>query len=218
MKIRYYGHACFAIESEEGLRIVIDPYTPGGFDGAMRYGPIRDAADIVLTTHQHADHNYVQGVPGNPRVIKGAGTETVDGIAFKGVEMPHDEAGGSKRGKVDVFTFTVDGVTLCHVGDLGKAPTEKEAEPFGNPDVLFLPVGGYFTIDAEEATETMRELDPRITIPMHFKTAKVDFPIAPVDEFLAGKKNVREVHGSEVTITKATLPPKAEILVLEPAL
>lgn len=218
MKVKYYGHACFGITSEDGFRIIIDPYESGGFNGGLRYGPVKDPADVVLITHQHADHNYPQTIPGNPKIIRGAGTEKINNISFKGVEMPHDEKGGSERGKVDVFTFTVDGVTLCHVGDLGRIPTEEEAEKFGNPQVLFIPVGGYLTIDPKAATQTMQVLDPRITIPMHFKTEKVDFPIGPVDDFLAGKKNVEKIQGSELEITKASLPEKPKIIVLEPAL
>jgi len=217
MKIKYYGHACFRIEAADGTSIVIDPYEPGGYDGALKYGALTEPADIGLVTHQHADHNYVKGVPGSPKVIKGAGKETANGITFVGVEMPHDEAGGSKRGKVDVFSFEVDGVRLCHLGDLGKVPTDEEAAKFGTIDVLFLPVGGYFTIDADEATATMKVLSPKVTIPMHFKTAKVEFPIEPVDRFLAGKKNVKNL-GSETEITKESLPKERESVVLPPAL
>jgi len=218
MIIRYLGHACFLVTDSDGIRIVFDPYEPGGFNGAIGYGPINEPADIVVVSHDHADHNYVAGVPGNPRVITGPGVQSEEIILVRGIAAKHDASGGSERGENTVFCADIDDVRLCHLGDLGHELTPAQVEEIGSIDVLLCPVGGLFTIDAQAATRVVESLGPRITIPMHFKTAKTTFPLAPVDDFLRGKKNVRRENASEITVTQETLPAEPQIIVLDPAL
>jgi len=218
VEIRFLGHASFLVAASAGAKVVFDPYEPGGYSGAVGYGPLKEPADVVVITHEHADHNYARGVPGNPQVIKGAGSHSAAGIGFRGVAAKHDISGGGERGDNTVFCAEIDGVRLCHLGDLGHQLTDAQVSEIGAVDVLLCPVGGTFTIDAEGASQVVRALHPRITIPMHFKTPKAGFPIAPVDDFLRGKDNVRREGGSEVTITKETLPDEAQVIVLEPAL
>ncbi|PIV21015.1 MAG: MBL fold metallo-hydrolase, partial [Deltaproteobacteria bacterium CG03_land_8_20_14_0_80_45_14] len=98
MKIKYYGHAAFLITSDQGLKIMIDPYEPGAFGGQLSYGKIKDQADIVLTSHDHADHNYTKDLPGTPQVVKGSGSKTIKGISIKGISTYHDPSKGSERG------------------------------------------------------------------------------------------------------------------------
>jgi L-ascorbate metabolism protein UlaG (beta-lactamase superfamily) len=218
MTIRYLGHACFLVTDSAGTRIVFDPYEPGGFNGGIGYGPIKDAADIVVISHDHADHNYAAGVPGNPQVIKGQGVHSADTILLRGIAVKHDASGGTARGENTVFCTELDDVRLCHLGDLGHELTPAQVEEIGSIDVLLCPVGGLFTVDAQGATRVVESLNPRITIPMHFKTARTTFPLAPVDDFLSGKKNVRRENVSEITLTQDTLPAEPQIIVLEPAL
>ena len=218
MKIRFLGHACFLVAAANGTKIVFDPYEPGGFNGGIAYGRLTEPADIVLITHEHADHNFAAGVPGNPQVIKGPGVHSAGLILFRGIALKHDASGGAERGDNTVFCAEIDEVRLCHLGDLGHELNAAQVADIGPVDVLLCPVGGLFTIDARSATEVVRALNPRITIPMHFKTPKIGFPLAPLDDFLAGKKNVRQDHVSEITVTRETLPAKPEIIVLDPAL
>ncbi len=117
MTIKFLGHATFLITSEDGVRIITDPYESGGYGGALRYGPITDEADIVTVSHDHADHNYVAGVPGNPVVVTES-TE-VGGISFQVIDSYHDDAQGAERGPNRIFCFQVDGIRVCHLGDLG---------------------------------------------------------------------------------------------------
>ena len=215
MTIKFLGHASFLITSEEGVRIITDPYEPGGYDGALRYGPITDEADIVTVSHDHADHNYVAGVPGNPVVV----TEStgVSGISFQVIGSYHDNAQGTERGPNRIFCFTVDGIRVCHLGDLGHLLSTEQASSIGDVDVLLIPVGGHFAIDAQGATRTIDQLRPAVAIPMHYKTPKVDFPIAPLDEFLADKQNVQRTDSSQMTIRADELPEIPQVIVLEPA-
>ena len=215
MTIKFLGHASFLITSEEGVRIITDPYEPGGYDGALRYGPITDEADIVTISHDHADHNYVAGVPGNPVVVTES-TE-VSGISFQVIGSYHDNAQGAERGPNRIFCFAVDGIRVCHLGDLGHLLSTEQASSIGDVDVLLIPVGGHFAIDAQGATRTIDQLRPAVAIPMHYKTPKVDFPIAPLDEFLADKQNVQRTDSSQMTIRADELPEIPQVIVLEPA-
>jgi L-ascorbate metabolism protein UlaG (beta-lactamase superfamily) len=218
MKVKWYGHAAFLITSAEGTKIMIDPYEPGAFGGQLSYGKIKDQADIVLTSHDHADHNYTQDLPGNPQVVKGSGSKTVKGISIDGVSTYHDPSQGSERGTNTIFTIKINNIQLCHLGDLGHLLSDKELAEIGPVDILLIPVGGFFTIDPKEATRVAEQINPKILIPMHFKTEKCGFSIAPVEDFLKGKTNTKRPKASETTFDKATLPKKMEIVVLEHAL
>ncbi len=218
MKIKWYGHAAFLITSDKGTRIIVDPYEPGAFGGQLSYGRIQDQADIVLSSHDHADHNYTEDLPGTPEVVKGSGPKTVKGISMKGISTYHDPSEGSERGANTIFTTKVDDIQLCHLGDLGHLLSDKELAEIGPVDILLIPVGGFFTIDPKEATGVADQIKPKVLIPMHFKTGKCGFSIAPVEDFLKGKTRIRRPRVSEVTFDKTTLPAQMEIVVLEHAL
>ena len=217
MKIKWYGHASFLITSDSGTRIITDPYEPGAYDGGIAYKPIEDAAEIVTVSHDHADHNYVQGVQGSPAVVKGPGVHEAHGISFKGVATYHDPSKGKERGENTMFVFTVDGVTVCHAGDLGHVLPKEKVEELGPIDVLLLPIGGVFTLDPKEATEVMNLLNPKILIPMHYKTPGCGFPIASVEEFLEGKTSIERAGASEISVSRDSLPAPVRVTVLDPA-
>jgi len=214
MKVRYLAHSSFVITSEKGTKIVIDPYNQGI---GLQYAPVNETADILLITHDHPDHNNTAAVKG-AQVIKEAGSREVKGIKIKGIPAPHDDQGGKERGNIIIYSFLVDNLRLCHVGDLGAALTSKQLEEIGPVDVLFIPVGGFFTIDAPAATKVCDQIKPRIIIPMHYKTPKADYPIKGVEEFTKGKKGVRQIDSGESEILANKMPATAEILVLKPAL
>jgi len=215
MKLKWLGHSCFLITSETGLRIITDPYSTGG---GINYSPVNEAADIVTVSHNHRDHSNIAAVRGKPEVITGSGTKTAKGIQFKGIASHHDESKGKERGANTIFCFTVDGIRLCHLGDLGHELSREEIAQIGNVDVLLIPIGGLFTIDAEVASKVGGDLKPKIIAPMHYKTPKCDFPITGVEDFLAGKKNVKKLNSSETEFKAGKLPEAAEIVVLQPAL
>ncbi len=218
MKIKWYGHAAFLITSDEGVRVITDPYEPGAFGGQLSYGAIGDRADLVSTSHEHADHNYTKDLPGSPQIVSGAVTKTIKGIPVKGIATFHDPSKGSERGSNTVFTLTIDGVKVCHLGDLGHVLSRAEATEIGPVDILLIPVGGFYTIDAGEASRVVELIKPKVVIPMHFKTEKCGFPIASVNEFLKGKAGVKKLAKSETSFSKDELPPQTEIVVLTHAL
>jgi L-ascorbate metabolism protein UlaG (beta-lactamase superfamily) len=210
MKIKWLGHACFMITSDSGIKIITDPYATGG---GLSYGEIKETADIVTVSHEHYDHNNVAAVEGNPEVVRGAATVEIKGIKFRGLPAYHDEAQGKVRGNSAVLCFEVDGIRLCHLGDLGHRLSAQQVAELGRVDILFIPVGGVFTIDAEVATEVCNRLQPRVILPMHYRNDKCAYPVAGVDRFLQGKKNVSRLDASEVEFKPGQLPASAQIIV-----
>ena len=213
MKVKWLGHASFLITANDGTRIITDPYISGG---NLNYGEIKESADIVTMSHDHFDHNNVAAVGGGPEAVKG--TAEVKGIKFSGTPTYHDESGGKERGNNTIFCFEVDGVRVCHLGDLGHPLSDKEVAEVGKVDVLLIPVGGNYTIDAKVATDVCRRLAPKVIIPMHYKNERCDFPIASVDEFLQDKSGVSRPGASEAEFKSGELPAATQIVVLQPAL
>lgn len=214
MIIKWLGHACFLLTSEEGLRVITDPYTVGG---GINYSPIKEAADIVVISHGHADHNNVSAVRGKPEVVKGSGIRTAKGVQFRGIATYHDASQGKQRGTNTVFCFSLEGIKLCHLGDLGHLLGQAQISEIGAVDILFIPVGGFYTIDAAEASQVCNQLKSKVTIPMHFRTPQCTYPITGVDDFLRNKENVRKMDSSEIEFRLEELPTVTEIVVLKPA-
>lgn len=214
MKVKWLGHACFLLVSEVGLRIITDPYI---VDQNLSYSPIKEIADIVVVSHDHDDHNNVSAVQGKPEVLKGSGLKTAKGLQFRGVATYHDTTQGKQRGTNTVFCFSLDGIKLCHLGDLGHLLSQAQVDEVGTVDILFIPVGGFYTIDAAGASQVCDQLKPKVVIPMHFRTPQCTYPIAGVDNFLRGKKNVQRVDSSEIEFRPEDLPTATEIVILKPS-
>jgi len=215
VEIKYLGHAAFVITSDKGLKIITDPYATAP---DLTYGEITETADIVTVSHAHFDHSNVAAVKGNPEVLSRVGRSVVKGIEFKGVASAHDDSGGKQRGGNIIFCFEVDGVTVCHLGDLGHRLDDKQLKEMGRVDILLIPVGGNYTIDAKVATEVCDQLKPKVVIPMHYKTEKGIPGISGVEGFLSGKASVSRPDSSQSEFKAGELPATGQILVLKPAL
>ncbi|HER23799.1 MAG TPA: MBL fold metallo-hydrolase [Candidatus Atribacteria bacterium] len=210
MKIKWLGHSSFLIESERGIKIITDP-----FDETLGYKLPRIKANIVTVSHEHFDHNYVRGVKGRPVVFKGAVRRESHKMEFRGILSFHDGVYGGKRGLNTIFIIKADGLCLCHLGDLGHILNSDKLKDIGKIDILFIPVGGLYTIDGSQADQIIDTIKPRIAIPMHYKTKAINFSIDPVDGFLSNKKNVQRIKSSEFEITLDTLPKNTQIYVLQ---
>jgi len=212
MKIRWNGHSSFTIETG-GRKIVTDPYEPGAFGGGIAYGPIEtDGVSLVSVSHEHADHNHTAPFK-NATIVKDSAA--YGDINFIAIKTKHDERGGAARGDNRIFIIEAEGMRLCHLGDLGHILTEDLLKQIGKVDILMLPVGGFFTIDADAATRIYNAIDAPITIPMHYKTSKCGFDIAPVSEFLEKKSHVKKLDADEFEIAKDQLPSEPEIIILK---
>jgi L-ascorbate metabolism protein UlaG (beta-lactamase superfamily) len=185
----------------------------------LTYGEIKESADVVTISHEHKDHSNIKTVKGNPQVLKGKTKTVIKGIEFRGIPTYHDKVGGKERGENTVFVLEVDGVTVCHLGDLGHQFSAEQAAELGRVDILLVPVGGFYTIDADAATQLCDQLKPKVILPMHYRTDKVkDTSLGGVGKFLEGKENVSKLDASEVEFTQDNLPAKTQIIVLKSAL
>jgi len=215
MKMTYLGHAAFLLESGS-TSILIDPY-----DEQVGYPVPKVRADVVLISHDHADHTNVAMATGQPRVIRGLARghwrtvhERVDAITISSVPTYHDDAQGAKRGRNTVFIIEAEGLRVVHLADLGHGLGQEAAKTIGHPDVLMIPVGGYYTIDAGQAHDVIAQLRPGIVIPMHYKTSvNPGSPLDTVDGFAAGAKSVKQV-GHRATIEKRSIPRESEVWVM----
>ena len=215
MKIKWLGHSSFLITSDKGLKIITDPYTVGG---GINYSKIEENADIVTVSHKHGDHDNVTAVKGKPEVVSTLGKRTARGVDFWGILSYHDDARGKKRGENTIFCFTVDGIKICHLGDLGQQLDASQIAEIGKVDVLLIPVGGHFTIDASAAGKICNKLNPKVAIPMHYKTAKCNYSIAGVDEFITVRIKVSRLDTAEVELQKDRLPGETQTVILKHAL
>ena len=220
-KLTWYGQSCFLLETSAGTRVVMDPI-PGG----IGYTPPADLkGDVVTVSHEHDDHNNVALVQGKPKILRGLTAdkkgwvkidEKVKDVSIRSVGVYHDEEKGAKRGLNTVFLFEVGGVRIAHLGDLGHQLTDAQLSSIGSVDVVMIPVGGFFTIDAGQATRVLDQLRPRlIVIPMHYKTDVLTIKqLATVDAFLAGKPNVRREKTHTISITGVKARPSTEVVVM----
>jgi L-ascorbate metabolism protein UlaG (beta-lactamase superfamily) len=221
LTLTWYGQSCFLLESATGTRLLIDPLSKGiGYEP-----PVGLRADVVTISHEHPDHANVALVAGHPRVLRGLTAdkkgwtkidEKVKDIAIRSVGVYHDDKQGAERGLDTVFIFEVAGLRIAHLGDLGHVLDDKQLSAIGSVDVALVPVGGHFTIDARQATRVIDQLHPRLVIvPMHYRTgASTIAQLATVDEFVAGKANVRRLAGNTLPLTAVKSRPGAEIVVM----
>ncbi len=214
MEIKFLGHSCFRIRGKSAV-IVTDPYDP-----YIGFKLPKLTADIATISHNHKDHNYQEAVEGvsarkKPFVISGAGEYEVLGVSVFGVATFHDQSQGSKRGGNTIYVINLDGMRIAHLGDLGHKLTEAQLEEVNGVDILMIPVGGTYTIDAKEAVEVVGQIEPKIVIPMHYHLPGLTIELAPVEEFLkeAGVGPVKALP--KLTISKERLPEEREIVVLE---
>ena len=210
MKITWFGHSCFRIELSNAVKIITDPYKPQAYSGAVKYMPIGESADIVTVSHHHADHDFTEGVPAKD-VFDKEGIYTVGDIKIETVSSYHDDTGGSQRGGNIIFIINAEGMRLAHFGDLGTL--DIDYDKLAGLDIVMVPVGGVFTIGYEGAAALLDKLQPKIFIPMHFKTHKIEFDIDGVDKFIKDRDNVEEKD--VLDIDKYSLPASTKIVVLK---
>jgi len=164
MELTWLGHACFRIRGRDAT-VLTDPCPK---DTGYAIG--KQTANIVTLSHDHPDHSNVAAVSGSPRVIAGPGEYEVGGVLISGVRTYHDAHSGVELGKNTAYLIEIDGVRICHLGDIGHVPTQDQIEELSGADILLIPVGGHTTIDAAAAAKTVSLLEPRVVVPMHYAT------------------------------------------------
>ncbi len=208
MNINWLGHSCFVIKGTR-TTVITDPFSP---DSGYSLG--KAAGDIVTVSHQDAGHSNFSGVNGEPKLISGPGEYEISGVLIIGMATFHDDEKGDKRGKNTVYLMEIDEISVCHLGDLGHALNDEQVEELDNIDVLMLPVGGTSTLNAAEAAEVVRQIEPKIVIPMHYQTDAYNGELEPVDRFLKEMGVTGLEPQSRLTITKSNLPLSTQVFLL----
>lgn len=180
MKIKYLGHSCFVLTESTGTCVVTDPY-----DAAIGYDMPEVKADAVTVSHKHYDHDNVKKIVGNPIILDSETCCELEGVEISSIKSFHDGARGKKRGENIIFKYRMDGIDVCHLGDLGEACSTDLIEMILPVNVLFIPVGGKYTIDAKMAKEYVDRIMPDVVIPMHYRTKSLKIDVDKVDEFLS---------------------------------
>ncbi|MBU3179926.1 MBL fold metallo-hydrolase [Clostridium psychrophilum] len=195
MQITWLGHSCFLFEDSKGTKLLTDP-----FDTTVGYELYKGNPDIVTISHNHFDHNYTKNLNDNCKIISKVGMSNFNDVYIKGIPSYHDKNKGEKRGDNLIFLYKMDGYSLCHLGDLGHTLTNNDIETIGTVDILFIPVGGNYTIDGKEASEIAKKINPKIIFPMHYKTSKVFLPLDGVETFLMNMKNASKIDNNTLII------------------
>lgn len=211
MYISWLGHSCFKIQdkiSPDGVTVVTDP-----FDKSIGLKVPNLEADIITVSHDHHDHNNVSALRGQPFIINSAGEYDMKGVMIEGVESYHDDKEGAKLGKNIIYRIEIDDITVVHLGDLGQILDNKQLEKIGGADILLIPVGGTYTLDAKNAVEVVSQIEPRIVIPMHYKTKDLKINIDGVDKFIK-ELGLKPTVEEKLKISKKDLPAEDMELVI----
>lgn len=194
MKLRWIGHACFCLTAEDGTVVITDPYDEGV---GIEMLPLE--ADLITMSHEHHDHNETRMIVGEPHIVHGTQEAAVGGVTARAVASFHDDARGEKRGPNAIRIFDIDGLKVVHMGDQGCMPDEDVLAALLDADVMMIPAGGTYTVDAQGAKAILSRARPKCVIPMHVKTAHCGYPIAPVTEFLRamGARDARAVREAD---------------------
>lgn len=215
MEIYPLGHSSFRIKGKTAT-VVTDPYDSAKV--GLKF-PKLDGADIVTVSHDHGDHNATGNVDGAPFIISGPGEYEIKGVTVVGVSSFHDDQNGAERGANTIYKITIDDIRVCHLGDLGHKLSDDQLTKIGDVDVLLIPVGGVYTIDAKKAAEVVAQLEPLVVVPIHYK--RINDPsltagkVGPVSDFLAemGAEGIAPIP--KLSTSKEKLPETTTIVVLE---
>ncbi|MDD4839479.1 MAG: MBL fold metallo-hydrolase [Clostridia bacterium] len=213
MKIQWLGHSAFRLEESTGTAIVTDPY-----HSYVGFKMPETTADAVTISHNHRDHNFTGEIGGNPDIIQGLGAFEIKGIHIQSAKAYHDNVKGAERGEVLVYKFRMDGVEVCHLGDIGEDCNIRIVETIMPVNVLLIPVGGVYTIDAEQAKEYVDKIMPDVVIPMHFRTQDSNLELDKLSDFLElfDDDDIVYVEGDTVEFDRADFDGEStKVIVLE---
>jgi L-ascorbate metabolism protein UlaG (beta-lactamase superfamily) len=209
LDVTWLGHGCFRLRGR-GAAVVTDPYPP-----AIGLKLQRLDADLVTVSHEHENHNYTQVVR-DAYEIRGPGEYEVAGVSVIGVPTFHDAEKGAKRGRNTVYLIEIDDVRVCHLGDLGHKLDDAEAEAISSPDVLLVPVGGRTAINAAQAAEVVRQLEPRYVVPMHYAIPGLKKELDSIDRFLKEMGVAASDPQAKLSVQASSGEYETRVIVLEP--
>jgi L-ascorbate metabolism protein UlaG (beta-lactamase superfamily) len=217
MEISWLGHSCFQLRGKN-VTLVTDPFSPQQGSSQGEFPPLgKITASIVTVSHNHAGHNHVVGVNGNPRVVRGPGEYEISDVLITGVASYHDDKKGQEYGRNTIYVIHMDDLVICHLGDLGHILQEEQLEEVADADVLLIPIGGEHTLNATQAAEIISQVEPRVVIPMHYRPGNADAP-GPLDKFCRemGVAPDTLTMLPKFSVTRSSLPAETQVVVLTP--
>ena len=215
MEITYLGHSSFRVKGKSAV-LVTDPFNSEKV--GLKF-PKHVEADIVTVSHEHPDHNDSSVIEGSPYIVHGPGEYEIKGIGVVGIPTFHDAESGQTRGKNTVYRYDFEGLSIVHLGDLGHLLSSAQVDELDTVNILFVPVGGVYTINAEQAVQVINDIEPDIVIPMHYGRPELDQAaygaMTPVSDFLKAIGKDAVTAQSKLSITKDKLPAEMQVIVLE---
>ena len=209
MTITWYGHSCFRLESKD-ISVLIDP-----FSAEIGLRPPKIKNEVVLVSHQHPDHNNIEGMPEESFLAKGPGEYEVKGVFIRGIQSFHDKSQGRDRGLNTIYSIKMEDLSVVHLGDLGQEKlSEEQIEKMGDVDILMIPVGGTYTVNYKEAVEVIHEIEPKIVIPMHYNVPGLKIDLDGPEKFLKEIGLTPEKAEKSYKIQKKNLPAEEMKLVI----
>src|SRR2546429_6894990 len=207
MEISWLGHSCFQVRGKN-VTLITDPFPP---QSGYSLGKVN--APIVTISHNHAGHNYVQGIGGNPRIVRGPGEYEISDVLITGVASYHDDKHGQNLGRNTIYIIHMDELVICHLGDLGHILQEEQLEEVADADLLLVPIGGQHTINATQAAEVISQVEPHIVIPMHY-SPMIDDAANPLDKF-SREMGIEAINPQpKLSITRSALPAETQVVIL----
>ncbi|HEY7419841.1 MAG TPA: MBL fold metallo-hydrolase [Ktedonobacteraceae bacterium] len=212
MEISWLGHACFVLRGKHAI-LITDPFTPqqAAQGETPRLGKVN--ASIITVSHQHSGHNHVESVGGRPRVVRGPGEYEISDVLITGVAAYHDNKRGQEYGRNTIYVIHMDDLVICHLGDLGHTLQEEQLEEVADADVLLIPIGGQHTINATQAAEVISQVEPRIIIPMHYRSDEDD---ASLNKFCREMGVESLEQQQKLVVSRNTLPMETQVVLLSP--
>jgi L-ascorbate metabolism protein UlaG (beta-lactamase superfamily) len=211
MHIQWFGQACFKIQDKvgaDGVTVTTDPFNK---EAGLKVPNFE--SDIVMISHDHKDHNNAEALRGNPFIISAPGEYDIKGVSIHGVESFHDDKKGAERGKNVIYSINIDGVIVSHLGDLGHILDNKQLELLVGTDILLIPVGGKYTLDAKKAVEVVSQIEPRIVIPMHYNIPGLAYELDGVEKFIK-ELGIKPIEEEKLKISKKDLPQEDMQLII----
>lgn len=210
MEIVWYGHSCFRLTERNMATVVTDPYD----HNAAGYEPLKLKADIVTVSHDAPGHNYVSAVKGKMRVITGPGEYEMGGVFITAVQTNGHSKRTDEEPRNTLYVIDYDGITVAHLGDLRRVPTQMEIEALGTVNVALVPVGGGGGLSAAKAAEVVSVIEPGIVVPMHYGTPDSLIKLAPLSKFLKemGLGSVDAVDS--LKLSRGSMPEETRVVVL----
>ncbi|WP_297155656.1 MBL fold metallo-hydrolase [Thermogemmatispora sp.] len=219
MEISWLGHSCFQLRGKQ-VTLITDPFAPQTEVAPQQKEPLRlgkVSASIVTISHEHPNHNYVRAVQGNPRIVRGPGEYEISDVLITGVASYHDNRRGRERGRNTIYVIHIDGIVVCHLGDLGHTLQEEQLEEVADADILLVPIGGEHTLNASQAAEVISQVVPRIVIPMHYYPLAADGSQSLPDALVTfcREMGVEAINPQpRLVISQSNLPTETQVVIL----